>query len=85
MDTAAEPGAIVVPLRMKIVGLTTNLAEAIVMVSSWARTALAKCITMSASRAKVLKVETSIKSEWAEFEIGMMTEGRKKQKNDAPI
>lgn len=67
-------------VTLAAVGLTTNLAEAVVTVSSWARTILAKgIIMMEASRRKTFKVEISITSEWAEFERGMMTEGRRKR------
>ena len=57
IDTPADPGAIVVLSRMYSLGSTTNCAEAIVMVSSCARTVLAMSIMMKTSPANKGKAE----------------------------
>ena len=58
--------------------LATNLAEVLVLVSSWARIISAKGITMMASRVKSVRIEIFLRNEWAEFKRVMMTEGRGK-------
>lgn len=63
IKTAAEPGAIAVLSRMYSAGLTIDCADAMMMVSSWARTTLAMDITMRANFTNERKIESILKNE----------------------